>query len=466
MGRKHAMKNSLKRICIIIAVTFSTLVFITGCEAGDVQKKEQLKDDMQERNSQKDAPGQEAKAKPKIRIAHTWNSETGSDRKLSDEFKKFTGTNLELAEYSFEAERGDSLRDKIKIDLAANNLPDIFYYWALTSLKPMYDEGLILDVNDYFNASKMVKAENFVKYALDAYSPDGKNIYAVPITGSMDFLACNRELFKKFGLQYPKTYRELLAVSKVFADHGIIPLAVGSKGGNPAHFLFAEIYYQFGTLEYMNKVTTGENKFDCDLNRKTANLILNMARNRVFPGDPIANGYFAQSVSLYNEEKAAMVLGQFWSIHNFADGIVEKTDLITFPRFEGAVNDPATFCVGGVNNGWVINKASFNDPAKQEAIVKAMDFLVSDEIMSLLAVRGEFVMKDVKVDPMELSPLYTRVLKFTEKQKPLTNFWILMPDPVSQEVLSICMDELWAQSITAEDFCTKIQEAVDKAIKN
>lgn len=453
-------KKSSRHLSIFILLVMVIGSLFVGCGSSTGETAKQPGEE-----SAQTGEKQKPAVKPRIRIAHTWTAEEGQHKAINDGIKKFVGENKAVADYSVEAEQGDNLRNKIKIDLAANNLPDIFYYWAITSLKPMYDANLILDVNEYFAKSPTVKAENFMKDALDDYTPDGKSTYAVPTEGFKDFLACNKELFQKYNLQYPKTYEELLAVSKVFSDNGIIPMAVGSKGGNPGHFFFAEVYYQFGTLDYMSKVTTGENKFDYDLNRKAANLVLEMAKNKVFPKDTIGSGDFAPAVSLYNEQKAAMILGQSWSISNFRSDIVEKTELITFPKFKDAVNDPSTFCVGGVNNGWVINKAAFNDPAKQEAIIKAMDYLASDEMYSYMAEMGQFIMKKVEVDPAKVSKLYNKVLDYTKDQKSLTNFWILMPDPVSQEVLSTSMDELWAQSVDAGKFCSKIQTSIDKAVK-
>lgn len=444
-------KTVLLKSCLLVIMAFIIGFPAAGCSF------------LSSEEPQQSYHADELKDKPRIRIAHSWDAETALNNEFNEKFSKFAEENADLASYTIEAERGDRLRDKIRIDMASENLPDIFYYWALTSLKPMYEKNLLLDVNEYFNVSEKVKAEDFVQYALDAYSPDGEKIYAIPITGSLDYFACNRELFSKFGLNYPRTYDELLEVSKVFRANGITPLAVGSKGGNPAHFLFAEVYYQFGSLDYMEKVTTAENRFDYEINRKTADIILEMARNGVFPEDTVASGYFASSVSLYNKEKAAMILGQAWSIRYFDSDIIEKTDLITFPEFKDAVNKPSEFCVGGVNNGWVISRASFEDPDKKEAMIKAVDFLVSDDVMTLLIKNGEHSMKKIDPDPSIISPLYKKVIDFTQNQKLLTNFWILMPDPTSQEVLSIAMDELWAQSIDAEEFCRKIQASIDKA---
>ncbi len=456
-------KKSIRRITTLILVALLVGGAFTGCGANSQGTGDQTSTAANASTAvaEQTAPSE----KPTIRIAHTWTADKGVDKAINDGIKNFIDANKDLANYSVEAEQGDNLRNKIKIDLAANNLPDIFYYWAITSLKPMYEADLLLDVNEYFAKSTEVKAEDFVPEALASYTPDGKHTYGIPTEGSADYLACNKELFAKYNLQYPKTYKELLAVAKVFSDNGIIPMAVGAKGGNPGHFFFAEAYYQFGSFDYMNKVTTGENKFDYDLNQKTAGLILDMAKNKVFPSDTIGNGDFAPAVSLYNEEKAAMILGQTWSISNFKDEIVSKTDLISFPKFEDAVNDPAGFTVGGVNNGWVINKASFNDPAKQAAIVKAMDYLVSDEMYVYMAEFGQFIMKNVDISKAKISPLYSKVLDFTKDQKKYANFWVLMPDPVSQEVFSSSIDELWAQAIDAKGFCEKVQKSIDKAVK-
>jgi len=455
-------KNIRRAIVLILAVILVAAVF-AGCGGSTGQTGGQTTS--ASGTTSKPSEQKKPTEKPTIRIAHLWTEGEARYASVNEGLNKFVEDNKDVANFSLEAEQGDNLRNKIKIDLAANNLPDIFYYWAITSLKPMYEADLILDVNEYFAKSTKIKAEDFLADAIASYTPDGKNTYAIPTTGAVDYLACNKELFAKYNLQYPKTYKELLAVAKTFSDNGIIPMAVGSKGGNPGHFFFAEVYYQFGTLDYMSKVTTGENKFDYELNRKAADIILEMARNKVFPTDTIGSGDFAPAVSLYNEGKAAMILGQTWSISNFSDEIVEKTELISFPKFEDAVNDPTKFTVGGVNNGWVINKKSFHDEAKQAAIVTAMDYLASDEFYTSLAAYGQFIMKNMQIDPSKVSKLYNMVLDFSKNQKPLTNFWILMPDPVSQEVFSTAIDELWAQTIDAETFCKKVQDSIDKAVK-
>jgi len=405
-----------------------------------------------------------AVAKPTIRFAHLWVGNQGFAGPFIAGLDKWTKANAAEADWVIEAEQGDNLRNKIKTDLAADNLPDAFFYWSLNSLKPMIDAGYILDMKQYVAASKKTKWEQFPQGAWDEYTYDGKSYWAIPATGFKDFILCNKELFAKYKVSYPKTYADLLKVSKVFADAGIIPMAVGSKGGNPSHFFFAEVYYQFGSLEYMKGVATGKTKFNDPLNIKTANLILEMVNNRVFPKDPIATGEFDIPVALYNEGKAAMILTETWTIPNFTPASVARSDFITFPKFPDAKNDPSTFTVGGVNNGWVINAKSFADPAKKQALVDLMDYIVSDEVFTMFANSGTFIFKNVPLPPT-VPPLFTKVLNWTKNQKPLTNFWILMPDPVSQEVISTGMDKLWTKQVNAKQFVDEIQASIDKAIQ-
>ena len=42
----------------------------------------------------------------------------------------------------------------------------------------------------------------------------------------------------------PTTYAELKEVSKVFVENGIVPINMGSKGGNPGHLFYNAILAQ------------------------------------------------------------------------------------------------------------------------------------------------------------------------------------------------------------------------------
>jgi ABC-type glycerol-3-phosphate transport system substrate-binding protein len=281
-----------------------------------------------------------------------------------------------------------------------------------------------------------------------------------------DYYLVNTEIFDQYGLSYPETYDQFISVCGKFADGGLVPMAVGSKGGNPSHFFFAEVWYQFGTQEYMNKVTRGDASYVCPETIKAAEIILDMAKNRVFPKDPIGSGDFGPPVALYNEGKAAMIVAQTWMIRSFEEDIVNKSEIINMPKMPGSKVDPKTFTVGGYNNTWAVKEEKYHDPKTHDAFVALLDALTSDAFYLGMAESGQSIpAKKVPIKKESVSPLYYMMYQFYLDQENRNMHWGHMPDPVSQEVFSTTMDELWTQNIAPKAFADKIQASIDKALK-
>lgn len=369
-------------------------------------------------------------------------------------------------EFKWELEKSDELRTKIKNDMASGSLPDVFSYWTRGSIRPLVENDLLMEVHDYLALSKNIKWEDFPLDGWKVYSFDsGKTAYGFPIEGSTSYFLVNKKIFNKVGLKYPKTHQELMDAAKKLLNAGYIPVAVGSKAGNPAHFWFAAMYYQFGNNEYMEKVRKGTKNFDCPETVRAAELILEQLKAGVFPKDPLANGGFGPAADLYNERKAAMIYSCPWSISAFTDDVISESVLIDIPELPCAKTKPVNFVVGGANYGLVVNKKSFADSSKQKHIVEFLDFYLSDKILMKLAASGRWVDKVMTIDPSKLSPLYVQTVEYQKRKSLLINLWAQMPDPATQEVYSFACDELWSQSITAKEFVEKTQKSTDKFFK-
>jgi raffinose/stachyose/melibiose transport system substrate-binding protein len=413
------------------------------------------------------AGGQKEAAKPTVRFSNFWTDATYTGKKFSEGFKEFAEKNKDLANYTMEIAQFDAQRDKIKIDLAANNLPDVFIYWDFTLYSPMVDSGLLLEVHEYLNRTSALKWSDIPQGAWDSNTPDGKNYYGIPMKGFVDFFMANRDLFRKYNLKYPTTYDELIQVGKVFQQNGIIPLAIGSKGGNASHFFHAELLQQYVDMDWMKGITTGKSRFDSPEMLKVSQLCLDMAKAGLFPKDTIASGEFAPPASLMNEEKAAMILAQTWMINMFKEDIAKKFDYIPIPKMPGYKIDPATFRIAVANNSWLINKQAFMDAKKQKAIIALLDWLNSDEAVGWIAEGGDWIVKKVTLDPSKLLPFYVTVMDWEAKanKKAAQMVYSMLPDPIVQEAYSAALDELWARAISAEDFVKKIQAVLDKQLK-
>ncbi|ANY66304.1 hypothetical protein BBD42_07350 [Paenibacillus sp. BIHB 4019] len=395
----------------------------------------------------------------KIRLAHTWGGTDGKAGVFKQQLDEFRAAHpdIELVE---EFAPGDELKTKLKVDMASGNTPDVFMYWAGESfMRPLIDGDVALNMADYFAASPSIKKEQWSQGAWDSTSVDGK-AYLVPLEASKAFFLYNKEIFDKYQLQPPTTYEEFKQVSKVLRENGIIPLSMGSKGSNPGHWFFSAIATQFaGGVEAAEKLST-EHTFNADAFKKAAQIINEMKSLKVFPDDTVASGDWAPSVVPYNEGKAAMIFTLPWSLPNLSQEIKEKSELIHFPKMDGAVNDPASYTIGGYTMSLVISKASFEDPAKKEAVIALADAMLSDQMNAALAGAGMMPAKSLETAVGNLDPFAVKVYAFTNPYSVVPFTKSKLPGAKSTEVFNRSMDELFAGVVTPEDFIKKINEAV------
>lgn len=395
-----------------------------------------------------------------IRFAHTW---TGSDIKaavfaeLLDKFRK-EHPDIKIVE---EAASGDELRTKIKVDLASNNLPDVFTYWGGGILKPLADYNKVLNVDEYLELSKTLNKEDISDAAWQFYTFNNKT-YGIPVEGFISAFIVNKEMFKKYGLEYPKTQEDLLKVAKVFNENGIVPLAVGSKGGNPSHFYFSELYNQLpnGTEEIENIAST--HKFVTENALEVAKAINEQRLAGVFPEDTIANGDWSPSFELYNNGRAAMVYTYPWMLGLMDKELVKKSEVVPLPKIDGAAKDPSNIIQSSAVFGFVINRDSFYNSAKQKAMVTFLDFLTSKEMFQKLGDTGMVPTRDVSLNMDNINPMMRKVYNYSEGLEKVPAHFNTILDNKAFVDLQNSLDELFAGILTAEEFVNKVQKTFDK----
>ena len=160
-----------------------------------------------------------------IRFAHGWapSGDTAVGAKFVTDFAQSHKDSINLVE---EVVAGDEMLTKIKVDIAGDNLPDAWMYWgSMADSGNLIKSGLLADMGEYFEESQKVNQSDYPDAMFDSFRFNGK-IYGIPTESYVGFWFCNKELFEKYNLEYPTTYEELLAVSKVFNENGIVPLAM------------------------------------------------------------------------------------------------------------------------------------------------------------------------------------------------------------------------------------------------
>ena len=403
--------------------------------------------------------------KPKLVFAHAWG---GGDAKASlyvPFAQKYADEHKDTVDIEVLALSGQQeYVDVMKTRLAAGKLPDLFLFWpGESNLKPFADAGKLLPVDDFsaYSGSKFKRDMlDESMYASSCYV-DGVAV-AIPLEQYKGFWLANTELFNKFGLEVPTTYEELKAVSKVFVKNGIVPINMGSKGGNPGHFMYNALSYQLkgGIEDALTMAKT--HKFDTPANRKAAEYLDEMRKLGMFPADTIANGDWGPAVNLYNQEKAAMLYCFPWKIGDVKADVAAKSEFFTIPALSDAAIDVPQLSLAGQSMAILINKDSFNDPSKKEELVKYANYLLSDKFFELLAKTGNMPTKSVKINGDGMNPLFVRALEFTAKQSnSQPPMWGLFPDPSVHTVYIDGLDQLFAGIITPDEFINQVQSAFD-----
>lgn len=118
--------------------------------------------------------------------------------KLAEEY----GYDIELKTYSTE-----QIKDKLKIALVCDELPDVFAVWGGNYPNFLFDANACLPVEKYLEASETKFADNYVLPYQDGHN------YIIPcLVEAYAVTYCNRNLMQEMGLTVPHTWEELVAL--------------------------------------------------------------------------------------------------------------------------------------------------------------------------------------------------------------------------------------------------------------
>lgn len=266
---------------------------------------------------------------------------------------------------------------KIQAQLAANQLPDVFYLGP-GGVRNYVDNGKVLDLAPYTKTVKGVNVNDLYPAALDSYRYDGKvlgkgdSIWAVPKDFGPFALAYNKDLFKKYGIPLPSkdkpyTWQEFIDVCEKLTRNGTFGTGLN------IHWAFIQFVWGNGA-DYLDetktKVTVTDPKF-VEALQFWANMTLG---NSTYPVEGLSkfkpvtpSATQAQSLDTYQRWLKGE-LGFFpagtWDIAKFNDPEVIKFeyDLIPWPVHTEA-NETATYR-GGV--GYAVAANTKNPQAAAE----------------------------------------------------------------------------------------------------
>jgi len=345
--------------------------------------------------------------------------------------------------------------DKMKIMVAANQIPDLMFLWPDKRTGYLTEKGLAKDLTPYVKGHE----KEFVPGALAPQIAGG--LWEIPeqVT-DCHVVYTNTKLLKQLGLTYPKTFEEMVKQAPAILAKGLIPVAMDDKDGwQMQSCLLGALIERTGGKAWFDKAIKGkEGKFTDPEFVNALSVIETMAKNKMLsPG--IVQADYGVAVTDFANEKAVYMIDGGWRV-NALVGVVkpeQKKDieLNTFPDLAGMKGTPgSTSSVVGTGYGM---SASLTG-AKAEAAWKWIWFYAGPVDS---AIRQGFGANPAYILPKrtDLDPLILKLIDFVNKT-PGGYVVDSVLDADGMKVIQPAMQELILGSKTAQQVAAEFEKWV------
>lgn len=365
--------------------------------------------------------------------------------------------------------QNDAYKTKIKTAIGADQAPTIIYGWGGGVLKSYAAASQVEDLTSWFADNAAVK-EKLFESAFGAATIDGK-IYAIPATTVQPIIFYyNKELFSKAGAQPPKTWDDLLTLTKTFNDLGIAPIALAGQSRWTSMMWLEYMFDRVGGPEvftsiFNNKADAWSDPAALEALKKIQELVT--AGGFIKGFSSITADSNADQALLYTG-KAAMMLHGAWTyggMKNDGGDFVPGGNLgwVDFPAVEGGKGDPKN-AVGNPSNYLSISaKASDSD---KEAAKKffAEGLLATAEVDAYIASGSVPVVNGLedKFSTSDDKDFLSYVYTLSKDAPSYQQSWDQALSPTASEALLNNIDQLFVGSITPEKFASNMNATIGK----
>lgn len=271
---------------------------------------------------------------------------------------------------------GDEYRTAIKTDYSTGNEADIVFFYNGADVQGIIDMGGVISYDEIWEKYPEVGADitdgvkNFMR------EEDGK-LYCLPMTGFYEGLFVNTAIFEEHGLELPTTWENLTTAVEVLKDNGVVPFA-GPLA--QSHYMIEHfVYSEAGVEEYQSVL-------DGDVPQSWIEGLTNIKDfydMGAFSADALSMEIEA-SQNLFRAGDAGMILEGSWFIGGCSEELKANMTVVPMPTAPGGAKDPSSV-VAGFSSGYYVSRSSYEDEAKQEAVVALAAYLTSGESVKQIA---------------------------------------------------------------------------------
>ncbi|MFV0361544.1 MAG: ABC transporter substrate-binding protein [Suipraeoptans sp.] len=397
----------------------------------------------------------------------TWSPITRTAEKMISAFEEAnSGIKIDYTNYNYNPEYLQAL----SAASASDNLPDIV---ALQpgSLTQTYSDYLI-DLSPYakeeWGDDWTSVYDNITQSQLTLGNADGdESHYILPIETQDIYVEYNKALFKELGLEAPKTYDDLVEVSKKLRDGGYAPLFFGGADGWQHVNLLIMCTSQISDTLF-EECQTGQKEWTSPEMEKAMTNYLKLFEDGVMQDGALSSTSYSDGTTLFLAGQAGMMLlGSWWAQEYTADDVSDAVanwdyDYFYLPAISDDVSDSKP--IGGVDFGYGITK-NCKDP---EAAWKALASFAAGEGAQEIANDMNNHLSYPGIEPdesamVERDGLQAAVDEFNKSGKDIAGGLVnqRVGAPTVETAIQEAMQGLVGGTYTVEQAAQHIQDAQD-----
>lgn len=333
--------------------------------------------------------------------------------------------------------------------LVGGSGPDIVQLRPYEGIKSIADNDYLVALDDVPGVSDI--NEDFLNAAKGS---DG-SVYGVPLALNSAVIWYNKDLFEEYDVNVPETWDELIEVSEIFKENGIVPIAQGGRAAYLLSMTHAAISPSgYGGNDFVEDILAGEADL---LDQRFIDSIERMKQlEQYFPQDFIAlDDKDAQRMFYTNT--AAMYINGDYRLATFEVNAPDMNiGVIPSLAIEKGGEAPVTSWVDG-SYGLVKNSEN------QEAGLKFIEFLASVEFGQMFS--------DELNRPSAISgtqPNHPIVAQVTEAIEASSTPYLMLVhfgkgSPTGKTVFEDSLQGMYLGQLTVEEVAQEAQNAVNNA---
>lgn len=295
----------------------------------------------------------------------------------------------------------DAYETKLAPAMASDNPPDVFITWGGGKLFTYADAEKVIDLTPYMEEDNY--KDRFLEGALSQATYQDK-IWGVPVENTtVGVFFYDKELFKKYNVEVPETYDELMEACETFKNAGISPFALGNKFKWPGQQYYMWLALRLGGSEdFIAAAEDAGGAFNSESFVQAYEMLQDMIEKGYFN-----NGYntldtdAGQPKQLLYSGQAAMYMNGTWEVQLIQQEnpeFYERMGIFTFPTIEGGKGNDVDVIGTLGDNFYSISNACENP----DIAFKLIQYFIDDQSVEERIAAGKIPpLKDITVtDPI------------------------------------------------------------------